>query len=40
MQILEALEAFDDMDLPNNSLAFNDMEMPNDLLNIGRDFNE
>ncbi|KAI7734637.1 hypothetical protein M8C21_025888, partial [Ambrosia artemisiifolia] len=48
MHILEALEAFNDMELPNN--LFNDMELPNDLFNdmqlpnnlfqVGREFNE
>lgn len=40
MQILEALEAFNDMDLPNDLLAYNDMGLPNELLQLGREFNE
>ncbi|KAJ0852873.1 putative transcription factor C2H2 family [Helianthus annuus] len=38
MHILEALEAFNDMELPNN--LFNDMEFPNNLFQVGREFNE
>ncbi|XP_071736339.1 uncharacterized protein [Rutidosis leptorrhynchoides] len=40
MQILEALEAFNDMDLPNDFLPFNDMGLPSELLQLGREFNE
>lgn len=40
MQILEALEAVDDMDFPNDFLGFNNMGLPSELLRIGRDFNE
>ncbi|GKA79554.1 RING/U-box superfamily protein [Tanacetum coccineum] len=40
MQILEALEAVDDMDFPNNFLGFNNMGLPSELLRSGRDFNE
>lgn len=40
MQILEALEAVDDMDFSNDFLGFNNMGLPSELLRIGRDFNE
>ncbi|PWA35095.1 RING/U-box superfamily protein [Artemisia annua] len=40
MQILEALEAVDDMHFPNDFLGFNNMGLPSELLRTGRDFNE
>nr|XP_043632776.1 uncharacterized protein LOC122603970 isoform X2 [Erigeron canadensis] len=40
MQILEAQEAINGMDLPANFPGFNGIELPNGLLQIGREFNE